>query len=246
MIDTHCHLLDESYNNDRREVIERAFAEGITKIIEISVEPSLWQNSVELCKKYSNIFCSFGIHPHDAERYTDYIHLISDEKVVAVGECGLDYHRDSFDKKIQAEIFEKQLEIAKKFNKPVIVHSREAEEDSYNILSRYKDLKGVIHCFSSTPGYAEKFLSLGFYLGIDCPVTYPKADNLKKVVKQVPIERILLETDAPYLPPQKFRGKRNEPSYIKYIAEEIAKIKNIPIDAVSEITDNNAKNLFGI
>src|SRR3989339_631849 len=244
MIDTHCHLLDESFNSDRKEVIERAFAEGITKIIEISVEPSLWQGSLDLCRRYNNIFCTFGIHPHDAEKYVDYTHLLKDEKVVAVGEFGLDYHRNNVDKKIQAEVFEKQLDIAKKINKPVIIHSREAEVDSYKILSQYKNLRGVVHCFSSTLEYAEKFLALGYYLGIDCPVTYPKADNLRDVVKNVPLEKILLETDAPYLPPQKFRGKRNEPSYIKFIAEEIAKIKNLSIDEVSKITDNNAEVLF--
>ncbi|MFH1540898.1 MAG: TatD family hydrolase [Elusimicrobiota bacterium] len=253
MIDTHCHLLDSSFDSDRKEVIERVFSSGVTKLIEISIEPNLWQSSLDLCKQYKNIFCSIGFHPNDADKYVDFLHLLNDEKVVAIGECGLDYYRNNTDKKIQIAVFEKQLEIAVKFKKPVIIHCRsglsaigQSEEDVFNILSHQKNITGVIHCFSSTIEFAEKFLQLGFYIGIDGPITYPNAKTLREVVKKIPLEKILLETDSPYLPPQNFRGKRNEPSYIKYIAEKIAEIKNLPIFEISKITDENAKKLFGL
>jgi TatD DNase family protein len=244
MIDTHCHLLDSSFDKDRKEVIERAFSEGISGIIDINVEPSSWESSLKLCEKYENIFCTIGIHPNDADKYTDFSNLLNNKKVIAVGECGLDYYRDYVSKDIQIKVFEKQLEIAISLNKPVVIHCRQAEEDVYNILSKYKGVVGVIHCFSSSVEYAEKFLQIGFYLGIDGPVTYPKADVLREIVKKVPIDKILLETDSPYLPPQKFRGKRNEPLYIKFVAEEIARIKEIPVDSVTKTTDENAKKLF--
>ncbi|MFH0948606.1 MAG: TatD family hydrolase [Elusimicrobiota bacterium] len=246
MIDTHCHLLDSAFDKDRCEVIERVFSSGITKLIEISIEPNLWQSSLDLCKQYENIFCSIGIHPNDADKYTDFLHFLNEKKVVAVGECGLDYYRNSVDKKVQIEIFEKQLEIAAEFKKPVIIHCRQAEEDTFDILSNNKNISGVIHCFSSTVEFAEKFLQLGLYIGIDGPVTYPNANNLREVVKKIPLEKILLETDSPYLPPQSFRGKRNEPSYIKYIAEKIAEIKEMPVPEISKTTDENAEKLFGI
>lgn len=274
MIDTHCHLLDSSFDNDREKVIERAFSKGVTAIIEIisppvcvacshtfcaetgggiSENPSLWPRSLVLCEKYKNIFCAIGVHPNDADKFGDFSGFLINKKVVAVGECGLDYYHNCVDKKTQAAVFKKQLEIAVKFRKPVIVHcrsglpaGRQAEEDVYEILSLYKNITGVIHCFSSTIEFAEKFLQLGFYIGIDGPVTYPNAKILREVVGKAPIEKILLETDSPYLPPQKYRGKRNEPSYLRYIADKIAEIKNMTIDDVSRVTDENAKKLFGI
>ena len=246
MIDTHCHLLDGSFDNDRKKVIEKAFSEGVTKIIEISCEPVLWQRSLFLCENYKNIFCAIGIHPNDADKFVDFSGFLTNEKVVAVGECGLDYYRNGVDKKTQIAVFEKQLEIAAEFKKPVIIHCRQAEEDVYKILSSHKNIKGVIHCFSSSVEFAEKFLQFGFYIGIDGPVTYPNAKVLREVIKMLPLEKMLLETDSPYLPPQNFRGKRNEPSYIKYIAEKIAEIKEMPVSEVSQITDENTKTLFGI
>lgn len=246
MIDTHCHLLDGSFDNDRSKVIERAISCGVTKIIEISCEPVLWHRSLFLCENYKDIFCAIGVHPNDADKFVDFSGFLTNKKVVAVGECGLDYYRNRVDQKVQVEVFEKQLEIAEIFKKPAIIHCRQAEEDVYKILSSQKNIKGVIHCFSSSVEFAEKFLQLGFYIGIDGPVTYPNAKVLREVIKILPVERMLLETDSPYLPPQNFRGKRNEPSYIKFIAEKIAEIKEMPVIEISKITDENARNLFGI
>ena len=253
MIDTHCHLLDGSFDEDRKKVIERAISCGVAKIIEISCEPVLWQRSLFLCENYKNIFCAIGVHPNDADKFADFSDFLSNEKVVAIGECGLDYYRNRVDQKTQIAVFEKQLEIAQKFKKPVIIHcrsglpaGRQAEKDVHKILDGHKNIKGVIHCFSSSVEFAEKFLQLGFYIGIDGPVTYPNANGLREVIKMLPIEKILLETDSPYLPPQDFRGKRNEPSYIKFIAEKVAEIKEMPVPEISQITDDNTEKLFGI
>ncbi|MBI5572980.1 MAG: TatD family hydrolase [Elusimicrobia bacterium] len=278
MIDTHCHLLDGSFDNDRKKVIERATSYGVTKIIEISCEPVLWQRSLFLCENYKDIFCAIGIHPNDADKFVDFSGFLANEKVIAVGECGLDYYRNRVDpvrsgtscpvrdtvsrcdisnracydtsnrvdKKTQIAVFEKQLEIVENFKKPVIIHCRQAEEDVCKILAAHKNIKGVIHCFSSSVEFAEKFLQLGFYIGIDGPVTYPNAKVLREVIKILPVEKMLLETDSPYLPPQNFRGKRNEPSYINFIAEKIAEIKEMPVSEILKITDDNAKKLFGI
>ncbi|MDD5687794.1 MAG: TatD family hydrolase [Elusimicrobia bacterium] len=246
MIDTHCHLLDSSFDKDRDSVIEQAFSNGVSKLIEVGVEPQEWEDSLDLSQKYKNIFCAIGVHPNNSDKYIDFSDLLVNKKVVAVGECGLDYYRNYVDKKIQVDVFEKQLEIVQKLKKPVIIHSRQAEEDVYKIISQHKDICGVIHCFSSSIEYAEKFLQLGFYLGIDGPVTYPNANVLREVVNKTPIERILLETDSPYLPPQQFRGKRNESGYLKYIAEKIAQIKGLTVETVSKITDENAERLFKI
>ena len=246
MIDTHCHLLDGSFDNDRKEVIERAISCGVTKIIEISCEPVFWQRSLFLCENYKDIFCAIGVHPNDSDKFVDFSEFFTNEKIVAVGESGLDYYRNKVDKKTQIAVFEKQLNIAEKFKKPVIIHCRQAEEDVYKILDGHKNIKGVIHCFSSSVEFAEKFLQLGFYIGIDGPATYPNAKVLREVIKMLPVEKMLLETDSPYLPPQNFRGKRNEPSYIKYVAEKVAEIKQMPVTEILKITDDNVKTLFGI
>ena len=215
-------------------------------MIEISCDPALWKKTLKLCEKYKNIFCAVGIHPNNADKFTDFSDILAGGKVVAVGECGLGYYRNRVEKKVQIEVFEKQLDIAEQFKKPVVIHCRGAEEDVYGVLEKHKNITGVVHCFSSTVEFAEKFLQLGFYIGIDGPVTYPNAKVLREVVEIAPLERILLETDSPYLPPQYFRGKRNEPAYVKYIAEKIAEIKNMKVSEISEITDENAKTLFRI
>ena len=244
MIDTHCHLCDSSYDTDRAAVIERAFSSGITKLIEIGESSSVWKKAIELTRKYENIYCALGVHPNDADKFSYFPDLLNDNKVVAVGECGLDYYWKDVEKKVQIKVFEKHLQKALELKKPVVVHCRDAEEDVFRILSSCSGVTGVIHCFSSSMEFAKKFIGLGFYLGIDGPVTFPSAKNLKEIVKNIPLENILIETDSPYLAPQVFRGKRNEPSYLRHIAGEIAKIKGISAEDVSRITDENARKLF--
>jgi TatD DNase family protein len=253
IIDTHAHVTDLKFDADREAVVQRAFDFGVEKIIEISCEMSYWDRSLEFSKK-NNIFVSFGIHPVDAykatfEDYNKLQTLIQNKKCVAVGELGLDYHYDYCPQNIniQKESLTKQLNMAIKFDKPIIIHCRDAYEDMIVFLNEYKNIpKGVIHCFCGNANQAEIFIEMGFLLGIDGPVTYKKSEILKQVVLNTDINKLLVETDCPYLPPQKYRGQRNEPSYIVETLKEIATIKNMPIDEVSEITTSNAVKLFNI
>ncbi|MDR1245185.1 MAG: TatD family hydrolase [Endomicrobium sp.] len=253
IIDTHAHLSDEKFDKDRNVVIERAFNTGVKKIIEISCEPQYWDKALEL-SKHNNIFVAFGIHPNDVEKvsaedYKKLEFLIQEKKCVAAGEIGLDYHYDSSEQTavLQKELFATQLNLATKFNKPVIIHSREANEDVVSILKSLKIIpKGVIHCFSGTPQEAKEFVDLGFLIGIDGPVTYKKSEALKETVLEIELNNLLVETDCPYLSPQKYRGERNEPSYVVETLKEIAAIKNILFEEASKITTQNAVKLFNL
>jgi TatD DNase family protein len=253
IIDTHAHLSDEKFDKDRNVVIERAFNAGVEKIVEISCETQYWDKALEL-SKHDNIFVAFGIHPNDvgkvsAEDYKKLELLIQEKKCVAVGEIGLDYHYDSSEQTaaLQKEFFANQLKLAAKVNKPVVIHSREANEDVVSILKSFKIIpKGVIHCFSGTPQQAKEFVDLGFLLGIDGPVTYKKYETLKQTVLETEVNNLLVETDCPYLSPQKYRGKRNEPSYVVETLKEIAAIKNILFEEASKITTQNAAKLFNL
>ncbi|MDR1196524.1 MAG: TatD family hydrolase [Endomicrobium sp.] len=251
IIDTHAHLTDAKFDADRQEVLKRAFDAGVNKIIEISCEPELWDKSGEFSKK-DNIYVSYGIHPHEAEKASEkdfekLDELLRDEKTVAIGEIGLDYHYDFSPRKIQREIFLKQLDMAVKHNKTLIIHCRSAYEELITILKNYKSYpKGVIHCFSGTPEQAKIYVEMGFMLGIDGPVTYRKSDKLRQVAAETDISKLLIETDCPYLAPQKFRGQRNEPAYIVETLSKIAEIKNISYEEAAKITYQNALNLFEI
>ncbi len=246
MIETHCHLSDSSYDDDRVETIARAFAAGVTKIIEIAETPGVWEQALELTRKYENVYCALGVHPNDADEFSGFPDSLSDKKVVAVGECGLDYHWKDVVRELQIKTFDRHIAKALEIKKPLVVHCREAETDVFSALSRCPGLTGVIHCFSSSRAFADKFLALGFYLGIDGPVTYPSSKVLREVVKSIPLEKILFETDSPYLTPQIFRGGRNEPSYLQYIAAAVAEIKGIPASEAEKVTDENARKLFGL
>jgi TatD DNase family protein len=253
IIDTHVHLSDKKFDKDRNAVIERAFSTGVEKIVEISCETQYWDKALEL-SKHDNIFMAFGIHPNDVEKVSaeDYKKLellIQEKKCVAIGEIGLDYHYNSSEQTavLQKEFFVTQLNLAAKFNKPVIIHSREANEDVVSILKSLKIIpKGVIHCFSGTLRQAKEFVDLGLLLGIDGPVTYKKSEALKQTVLEIEVNNLLVETDSPYLSPHKYRGERNEPSYIVETLKEIAAIKNIFFDEASKITTQNAVKLFNL
>jgi TatD DNase family protein len=253
IIDTHAHISDSRFDDDREVVIKKAFDCGIEKIFEIACEMRYWDRALELSKQ-DNIFLSFGIHPIETikaarEDYSKLQTLIQDEKCIAVGEIGLDYHYESSPQNIniQKKSFLKQINIAVKHSKTVIIHCRDAYDEVIDFLKKYKNVvKGVIHCFSGTPKQAKMFIEMGFLLGIDGPVTYKKSDNLKQVVFETDLDKLLVETDCPYLAPQKYRGQRNEPSYIVETLKEISAIKNILIDEVVQITTQNALKLFGI
>ena len=248
-IDTHAHLSDPKFNIDRDLAIKRAKENNVTNIIEIGCEPGLWKIAYGISALNPDIYCALSIHPHEARMATPELFKTLEEllklpKMVAVGETGLDYYYDHSPREIQKTVLKIHIELALKLNKPLIIHCRDAYKDLINILGAYKSLNGAIHCFSGNTEEAKEVIKMGFLIGIDGPVTYPKANVLRAVVKEIPLEKILLETDSPYLPPQDRRGQRNEPSYLPQVAEEIAKIKNIGIDMVSEITSNNSFNLF--
>lgn len=254
-IDTHAHLLDNKFDKDRDSVISAAFKNGVEKIIEIGCGKSAWKETAEFAEKNRNIFFSIGLHPQEAKLWEEDDYLTLSElskkpKCAGIGETGLDYHYEYSPREIQKRVFIHHLKLSRQANKPVICHCREAYEDFVDILSKdIKEnggMKGVVHCFSGNAIDAEKLIKMGFLLGIDGPLTYPKAYGLREVVMNTPLESIVLETDSPYLAPQKYRGKRNEPGYLPLIAESIAELKKLTLSQVEIATTENALKLFGV
>lgn len=254
LIDTHAQLLDKPFDTDREAVVSRAAEKGVQKIVEIGWEPAVWKETLKFSEAHANVYCSLGVHPHDALKADDTTlaelrTLLTNPRVKAVGETGLDYYYKHSPEELQKKHFIRQIAFAKELRKPLIIHCRDAYPDLIAIVSKYyngSEPAGVAHCFTGTLEDAKTMLNMGFYIGIDGPVTYPSAKNLREVVAAVPLDKILLETDCPYLAPQAFRGKRNEPAYLAYIAEEVARIKQVPVDAVAEATTRNAVNLFSL
>ena len=221
---------------------------GISKIIINGCDMKSNLEVLSLIKKYDIAYGAIGFHPTELDDYNDDClsfleEHINDNKIVAIGEIGLDYHYDGYDKDKQIDVFKKQLNIASKYNKPIIVHSRDAIGDTYTVLHEYQ-LKGSIHSFSGSLEMAKSFIKIGYYLGIGGVVTFKNAKNIVNVLKDISLEYILLETDAPYLTPEPFRGLKNDSSYLKYIISKIAEIKGISESEVVEITTNNAMTLF--
>ena len=249
IIDTHTHIDDEKYNIDISEVIKRAKDEN-KFIINIGCDLESSIASIELAKKYSDfIWASVGYHPHNAKDYDEAkLNKLLDknsDKIVAIGEIGLDYHYGSDTKNIQKEVFRKQLRLAKKRNLPVVIHNRDANEDSLEIVKSENITNGVFHFFSGDINMALELLHIGFYLSFGGVVTFKNSDRLE-LIKKIPLNKILLETDCPYVTPHPFRGKRNEPAYIKYVAETIADALLMPVDKLINIANENAEKLFKI
>lgn len=260
LVDTHAHLSDEAFASDMDEVINRAYAAGISTIITIAETEHIWQHNCTIADSHSMIYAALGVHPHDADHYAsrDTRKALSDsikkhashKKVIAVGETGLDYYKKYADPVNQKKLLLTHLEAAQECSLPVVIHCRQAYPEVIRMLrdvipSAVQDKKqGVVHCFSGTLEEAEQLCSMGFLLGIDGPVTYPKSDVLRNIVKNIPLSNLLLETDSPYLAPQCFRGKRNEPSYLSHIAADVAKIKKIPFESVCTATSANALKIF--
>ena len=247
MIDTHCHILKEYYS-DIDKVISELRENGICKIIVNGTDMKSNMEVLELVGKYDIVYGAIGFQPTELADFKneDIAWLeehINDDKIVAIGEIGLDYHYEDTNKRLQNAVFKKQLELASKYNKPVIVHSRDAIQDTYNLLSQYK-IQGSIHCFSGSLEMAREFIKLGFYIGIGGVVTYKNAKNLIRVIKNIPLEYIVLETDSRYLTPEPFRGGDNSPKYIPIIASKIGEIKAIDKNLVVKITTDNANRLF--
>ena len=239
-IDTHCHISKE-YFDDIPNLIDKIVKSGVNKVI-ANLEV------LESVEKYDIVYGALGFHPTELDDFSDeqLIWLeknINNKKIVAIGEIGLDYHYDNTDKVKQKEVFEKQLQIASKYHKPVIVHSRDAINDTYNIISKYNVI-GSLHCFSSSKEMAERFIKLGFYIGIGGVCTYKNAKEIKEVIKAIDLEYIILETDTPYLSPEPVRKEKNTPCNIPIIASYIASLKDVDLSIVSKVTSANASRLF--
>lgn len=246
-IDTHCHVFSEYYDNID-EVVNQCKKNNVNRIIVNGCDINSNKEVLELVNKYDVIYGAIGFHPTELDDFKDeYFEFlennISNPKIVAIGEIGLDYYYDNTDKDKQKEIFKRQLDIANKYNKPIIVHSRNSIQDTYNILKEY-NLFGSIHCFSGSVEMAREFIKIGYKLGIGGIITYKNAKNIREVVKNIDLSHILLETDSPYLTPVPYRGKSNSPEYIPLIANTIADIKNISINDVSEVTTASAEEIF--
>ncbi|PIR20919.1 MAG: radical SAM protein [Deltaproteobacteria bacterium CG11_big_fil_rev_8_21_14_0_20_47_16] len=253
IIDTHCHIGFSDYDADRAEVLQRAWDAGLESIIMIGAGQGIEgnQKTVDLTALDERLFATIGVHPHDAEKLTpdviaEFEKLAKHDRVVAIGEIGLDYHYDHAPRNIQQEAFRRQLELASHAGLPVTIHSRDADADTYAILREFWEEipGGVMHCFGGNVEAAKACFDMGFYISIPGIVTFKKAEQLQDVVRACPVEKMLIETDAPYLAPIPYRGKRNEPSYVAEVAKAIAEIKGLAYDDVARITTLNAKRLF--
>ena len=251
IFDTHAHYDDERFDEDREELLLSLRDKGVGTVVNVGASVESTKKTFELAKKYDFMYGAVGIHPEDVESL-DESHmellkeLAADEKIVAVGEIGLDYHYDEPEKDIQKKWFARQLDIAYELDMPIIIHSREAAADTLDIMKSHhgEELSGVIHCFSYSTEMAKVYLDMGYYLGIGGVVTFKNSKKLKEVVKMTPLERIVLETDCPYLTPEPHRGKRNDSSYLKHVVECISELKNISAEEIISTTTENARKMY--
>ena len=252
IFDTHAHYDDIAFDEDRDELIEYMHQNGVDYIVNAGEAVKSSLAGVEMGKKYDFVYSASGIHPEHANETTDSdiveIEKIAKEnkKVVAIGEIGLDYHYEGYNKEKQIDIFKKQLKIAKDLDLPVIIHSRDASQDTFDIIKESGIRKGIIHCYSGSAQMAADYVKMGFFIGIGGVLTYKNARKLVEVAEEIDINNIVLETDCPYLAPAPFRGKRNNSLYIQYVAEKMAEIKGISYDEVCKITSETGKKIFGI
>jgi TatD DNase family protein len=253
-IDSHAHLDDERFDEDREILIESLKENNIDLVFNIGADIKSSKASVQLAKKFENIYAVVGVHPHDAkdveEDYLDILRELSkEEKVVAIGEIGLDYYYDNSPRDIQKKVFKEQLDLAKELDLPVVIHTRDAAQETFDILKEAAEggkLRGIMHCYSGSVEMAMEYIKLGFYISLGGPVTFKNSKVAKEVAKAIPLDRLLIETDCPYLTPEPYRGKRNEPKYVKYTAEAIAELRGISVEEVAKATSENAKTIFGI
>ena len=251
IIDTHMHLYDNKYDGLREEVIDEALNMGVKKMIAVGFDYDSSLKAIDLANKYGFIYAAIGLHPSEVEKENDHnlswiYELAKNKKVVAIGEIGLDYYWDKTYVDLQKEMFQKQIDIAKSLNLPIIIHSRDASFDSFQIVEKNPGVNGVFHCYSGSLEMAERLIKLGFYIGVGGVLTFKNSKEIKRVVEGISLDNILSETDSPYLSPHPHRGEVNHPGYTKYVVEKIAEIKNIDIENVEEILYNNAIKLFKI
>jgi TatD DNase family protein len=251
LIDTHCHIDFSDYDQDRDDVILRAQEQGVTHIINIGSNLRGSVASVELAGRYPNVYAVVGCHPHDAKDFSaadvaQIRSLAAAPRVVAIGEIGLDYYRTLSPQDLQQNLFRTFIRMARELDLPVVIHTRQASDDTLRIVREEKLSKAVVHCFSGDERFLKDCLDLGFYISFTCNITYKKAQSLRDLAKIVPLDRLCLETDAPYLSPEGFRGKRNEPRFVRILAEAIAGLRGVPFEDICRITTNNAKQFFSL
>ena len=245
LTDTHCHVLNEYYD-DKKSILDNAKKQGVLRIINAGYNMASSLEVIEDVKKYDNVYGVVGLHPENCLEEFDYkIFDNLPSKIVGIGEIGLDYYWDDVPSDKQKEIFQQQVDLAKKHQKPIIIHCRDAYEDTYEVLKR-NGHPGIMHCYSGSVEMAKRFIDLGFYISLAGPVTFKNARVPKDVAEKIGLEHLLIETDCPYLTPHPYRGSLNEPANVVYIAQEIAKLKNMEIESVASQTTFNAKKVFGI
>lgn len=249
--DTHTHLDDEKFDIDRDELIASLNSEGLSLAVNIGANIETSQNSIDLAEKYDFIYAAVGVHPNDTGDMTDedlrkLEEMAKHEKVVAIGEIGLDYHYDEPDPEVQKVWFKKQLLLAKKLNMPYIIHDRDAHADTLAIIKEIGYFNGVMHCFSGSSEMARQVTDLGMYVSIAGQVTFKNAPKVQAVAESVPLDKLLIETDSPYLTPEPFRGKRNNSAYVKYTAAKIAELRGMSVEEIAKITMENGKRFYNL
>lgn len=256
LIDSHCHIDGEQFDADRDEVVQRARDAGVRVMLNIGTgDPHSddFRRAVAVAEKYEGVYASVGVHPHDAKLYDDAAeaHLIelvrSSKKVIAWGEIGLDYYYDHSPREVQRDVFRRQIRTARELGLPINIHSRDADDETVEILTEecsWDGFRGIMHCFGGTPAMAESLMKVGFFISFAGNVTFKKADNLRQSARVVPLDRLLIETDCPFLTPVPFRGKRNEPAFVAKTAEFLAELYSISTDMLASATTKNFNELF--
>ena len=254
-IDSHCHIDGKAFDGERDEIVQRAKAAGVKAMLNIGTgnpHDGEIAKAVEVAELYENVFASVGVHPHDAKLYNDkaeetLVNLTKSEKVIAWGEIGLDYYYDHSPRDVQREVFIRQIRKAKELDLPIIIHSRDADDETVDILTNecfYEGFRGIMHCFGGTAEMAESLMKLGFLISFAGNVTFKKAENLRDAAKVVPLEKLLIETDCPFLTPIPFRGKRNEPAYVVHTAQFLADFYGVELEKIANQTSENFLKFF--
>lgn len=265
MIDTHAHLMFPQFKDDFADVLKRAASAGVSKIINVGCDEESSVQAMKMAKEYDFLYATVGLHPYDAQKATQEIFenweriILGDDgagsgdggggasaasRILAIGETGLDYVKAEVDREVQKKSFKMHLELAQKVNLPVVVHNRGADEDCFEILKEFFDVRAVFHCYASNLEFARRVWEAGYFTSFTGIITYPSAANLREVVKNVPMDKFLVETDCPFLAPQKYRGKRNEPAYVAEVVRCIAEVKGVSAEEIDEISTNNALRFF--
>ena len=252
-IDTHAHYNDENFKGIEDETIKKCIDAGVDRIINVGYDVPSSIRSIELSNKYEQIYAAIGIHPHDVDNFTakdvlDVYNTYYNQKIVAIGEIGLDYYYDNSPREVQKEWFKKQIELANELKLPIIIHDRDAHQDTFEIIKNTKspEIGCVLHCYSGNVELAKEYVKMGCYISIPGTVTFKNNKKTREVAKEIPLEYLLIETDSPYMAPEPHRGKRNDPSLVAFVADKIAQEKGISYEKVCEATKENAKRLFNI